>query len=147
MTWTNARPAPKTHSKGPAVRASVRVTKAGYKLAIMMNAEAQDQLFGQRLEGKAFAIEVGSGETDGKLRIRLVPNGEFAPIRRAKGTVQFEVATWAPHLREVHMAEVCDAVVDTGGGVVVTLPQWAQKTAARAKMDAEFGLGKVKREG
>jgi len=143
MPWKSLTPPDPTSATAkdqPTVRMSVVTGRNNIpKVLLSLNGKAQQQFWRNPVAGQPFRVELGTGEQTGTIRIVADSNGKFIAIRQPHGSAQLKITPWARHLRQACASTVCKVHWD-GQGLLVDLPSWAGDQAAKAQMEAEFGL-------
>lgn len=121
---------------------SIRSSDQAVRVSITLNALAQEKLFGGPLIGGRVAVEIGRTTDQGKVRM-AVDKARGSEVRRApKGSVRIDIAGWDLLPAERQAKAAMRFVSASEAGVIFELPSWGQPEAARAAMDAKFGIGR-----
>ncbi|MBV7394571.1 hypothetical protein [Mameliella sediminis] len=145
MPFKDARPPVQAAGPGTGVSISLAINKAGGgKVRLTLREDVQTARFGGPVAGKRFAVQIGRGSDEGRLRIFLDAMGAFEARAGIKGGATLYVAAWDLLPKSPRKAEPCRLKpFERQGELILELPDFCRPSRAGGKMDQEFGLRKV----
>ncbi len=144
MPFTAAKPPPPPAPPGTGVSLSITVSKSGQARArLSIRGDVAEQVFGGPIVGKAFAVEIGRGADEGRLRIARDPTGAFEARKGLKSVATLWIAAWDLLPKSPRRAEPCRVRAGGGDGeLILEMPDFCRPSAKGGKMEAEHGLGR-----
>lgn len=145
MTFVPARAYPAKSSGADRIcvnaAVAIRSSDQAVRVTITLNALAQEKLFGGPLIDRRVAVEIGRAMDQGKVRMVVDASRGFAVRRAPKGAARIDIVGWDLLPAEKQRSSAMRFVSSSDHGVVFDLPSWGQPEAARAAMEAKFGIG------
>lgn len=138
MSFFEAKPAPTSarYQPGPIVSAVLHKHRAGFKVRVNLNKQAQEKYFNTSLIGRRLTVQIGKDEDQGKICVRCDPKGAFEakPFLKAGG-VSIAIDGWddlpdTPRGKADCKFLTCRA----SGAVVFALPPWSRSDAPGGKL-------------
>lgn len=143
MTFTPARPFNPTPKPG-GITFSSRL-RGSDRAELFMSLPAQQEHFGESINGWDFLLMIGRGEDEGKLLLRPIAENEEIPSdavrahQSMKGSVRLVVAAWDLLGKETMKGAPCKALEFSDRGLLILLPDWCQPHERKARLERELG--------
>lgn len=148
MTFSPAPQLPAPAPAGTGISLSVQVSKRNSTARLILTTAAQERVFGGPLnpEKDRVTVMVGRGSDEGKLQLRIGPEGEHEITNGVRGSVNIRVGRWDLLPKDKRPAAPCQdfGEMEFEGNervVMLWLPDWARPSKTKSgKFDGEFAL-------
>lgn len=152
MSFAPLQPPPSRSLSRSGIVFSRKTSARGDTATLTLNAQVQEDLFGQSVVGSRLEILVGRADDEGSLLIRLLEDGRHedraAHIAQKlmKGSVRVKLRPWDLLGEHEAAGEGCEIEQVSDRGIVLRLPAWCQpaarKARAAARLDADLQVQK-----
>lgn len=146
MSFSSAPPVPSPAPQGSGISCYLRIGKRGSSFTTHFSAAMQDRIFGGPIRDQSFAMEVGRGSDEGKLRIvRLGPNlaidgPMFIARSSVRGGASIKSGVWDLLPKDKRPGSAVELLSYDNNSCVLKLPSWARPSARDGQLGQEFAL-------
>lgn len=146
MSFSSAPPVPAPAPQGGGISCYLRIGKRGSSFTIYFSAAMQDRIFGGPIRDQSFAMAVGRGSDEGKLKVsRFGPDiaadsPMFIARSSVRGGASIKSGVWDLLPKDKRPGSAVELLSYDDHSCILKLPSWARPSARDGQLGQEFGL-------